>query len=846
MRTTIHSLAYSRVRAWFSRSITSRLRYVFVPFFMVMWLSPIILQAQLSGVVRDAKSLIALPGASVQLQQSSLATTTDADGRFRFETAALSGSYTLEVRFLGYSVHTEVLEFLPNEPLVLDIRLEPTTIEMASTLLVRGIRAQGVAPTTFTVLNKAAIEKADFGQDLPILLRTTPSVVSTSDAGAGVGYTGLRIRGSDPTRINVTINGIPINDAESQGVFWVNMPDISRSVSDIEIQRGVGTSTNGAGAFGATVSLQTDDLSEEAFGQVTNGFGSFNTRRHTLEWNTGRMNDHWFVGGRVSKIASDGYIDRARSDLQSYYLSAAYANDKTVVKFVTFAGAEETYQAWWGTPEARLNNDREGMLAVIGNNGYTEEQAQNLLNDGRTFNYYTYENEVDNYKQDHYQLHLSHSFSQKLDAYLGVNYTYGRGYFEQFRSDEDFSDYALNRPVGLDASIETTDLIRRRWLDNDSYVAAWNLNYRASARSEFIFGGSYQDYLGDHYGEIIWSEFAAVPIRQRYYEGVGDKTDGNTYLKWLFNPSDQWRFYTDVQIRQINYVVSGTDNDLRALDEDLNWTFFNPKAGLRYIINDQSELYGSFAVAHREPVRSDIIDAPAALKPKAERLYNYELGYKYERSNLRFSANYYLMLYTDQLVVTGQLNDVGANIRQNVDRSYRTGLELESSWRLTKRFQMAGNLSFSQNRIDRFVEYLYDYGADFSEFNVITNTYKNTDIALSPNIIGNLQLSYQINDAIGVDWISKYVGKQFLDNTSNEDRALDAYFINDIQLGGSWSTSVLPKISANFVIRNVFDHLFENNGYTFGYFAGLENEIRENYLYPQAGRHVQLQISIGF
>lgn len=827
------------------------LRFMLLQLGLALLFSVTALNAQkIQGVVQDATSNEPLAGATIQLEiegYESLNAITDLNGRFSLDTKGLPyRTVSLVVRFLGFENTLADVKLTSEAVTNVRVKMQPTTLTLQGNLLVKGVRAQGVAPTTYTVLSKQAIEQIDLGQDLPMLLKSTPSVVSTSDAGAGVGYTGIRVRGSDPTRINVTVNGIPINDAESQGVFWVNMPDIAQSVSDIEIQRGVGTSTNGAGAFGATVSLQTNDITEQAYGTVTNGFGAFNTRRHTLEWGTGKMNDHFYFSGRLSKIASDGYIDRARADLQSYYLSAAYADEKTVIKLISFAGAEETYQAWNGTPEARVKNDREGMLAVIANNGYTDEQAQNLLNDGRTFNFYTYDNQVDNYGQDHYQLHISRKLADKLDGYIGLNYTFGRGYFEEFRNDDDFADYGLTRPAALDPTITTTDLIRRRWLRNNTYVGTWNLNWTPKENQSIILGGSVQQYEGDHFGEVIWSEFAAVPIRSRYYEGIGDKNDASVYAKWTGDISPKLQGYVDLQLRSINYEISGTDNDLRTLGEDLDWLFFNPKAGINYTLNNNASIYSSIAVANREPVRSDIIDAPANLKPTHESLYNYELGLKIEKSTYRFAANYYLMYYQNQLVVTGQLNDVGANIRQNVDNSYRTGVEFDGSILLTKRLQWAGNLSLSQNRIDEFTEYLYDYGVNFDEFNIITNTYNNTDIALSPNIITNSQFTYTFNNGTSVSWLAKYVGQQFLDNTSNENRALDAYFINDIQLAKTWNTQKLGTIKLLISARNILNEQFENNGYTFGYFAGLQNEVRENYLYPQAGRHLQAQLSIGF
>ncbi|WP_436514926.1 TonB-dependent receptor [Ekhidna sp. To15] len=712
-------------------------------------------------------------------------------------------------------------------------------------VIVYATRANENTPTTYSEITREQIKEVNLGQDLPILLNLSPSLVTTSDAGGGVGYTGLRIRGSDATRINVTINGIPVNDSESHGVFWVNMPDLASSVDNIQIQRGVGTSTNGAAAFGASVNLQTNVPSQDAFAEVNNSFGSFNTRKHTLMYNTGLLNDKWSFESRLSKIASDGYIDRAESDLQSYYLSGGYYGKKTILKALVFGGKEVTYQSWWGTPQAVLENDAAGIEAAIANNGYTAAQAQNIRTAGRTFNYYLYENEVDNYQQDHYQLHLSHSISSSLTVNLAGHYTYGRGYFEQFREGDDFSDYNLNNVTIGDSTVTSTDLIRRRWLDNDFYGTTFSINY-LNNDLDLTLGGAWNKYDGDHFGEIIWSQFASNSnIRERYYDNVGEKTDFNVYLKANYQLNDAFNLFADLQLRTIDYQTQGVDNDLRAIDTGDDYRFFNPKVGATYVLNKQSNVYASFAIGNREPVRNDFVDAPNGVTPKHETLQNLEVGYRRFGQAFSFQANYYLMDYENQLVLTGELNDVGSNIRQNAPDSYRMGIELVGAYQFTDQLKWEANVTLSRNKIKNFTEVLYNYGTNFDEFNVEETQFTDTDISFSPNVISGSRLTYSPFEGFEAALLSKYVGKQFLDNTSNDARSIDAYFVNDLRLSYDFSLASVKNVNLSLLVNNILSEEYSSNGYTFGY-AGGDFVVRENYFYPQAGRNFLLALNLRF
>lgn len=799
-------------------------------------------QYTIKGKVTDAETGEVLQGAGVLLVNSSQGMPTNARGEFSFKELS-AREYKLVVRMIGYANYERSIYL--NENLDLTIVLNAKTTALAD-VIVTGTRATEKTPTTFTNVTGEEIRKQNLGQDLPFLLNWTPSVVTTSDAGAGIGYTGIRIRGSDPTRINVTINGIPINDSESQGVFWVNTPDIASSTADIQVQRGVGTSTNGAGAFGGSINILTNGISQEAKAEVNTSVGSFNTQKYNAIFSTGLLKDRWAFEGRLSQITSDGFVDRASSDLQSYYLSGGYFGKNTSVKFITFGGDEVTYQSWYGTPEARLRNDAAGIEAVIANNGFTPAQADNLRNSGRSYNFYEYDNQVDDYGQDHYQLHLAHTFNTNWNLTMAGHYTKGGGFFEEFRNNDDLEDYGIADVVLGGATISSSDLIRRRWLDNDFYGVVYDLNY-ASGKVDATFGGGINEYIGDHFGEVIWARFAGdSDIRERYYESQSEKVDFNTYLKMNYQASEKLNLFGDLQYRTVDYSGIGVDNDLRPIDFDKNFNFFNPKVGATYQLTNEATIYASFAVGNKEPNRSDIIDAAPGVDPVHETLNNLEVGYKRQSASGSFEFNYYLMDYKNQLVLTGEVNDVGAGIRTNVPDSYRMGIELSGTKKLAKGLFWSANVALSQNRIQTFEELILDFGPSFDEENEVRTTFEDTDIAFSPSVVAGSQLSYIPTTGIEVSLLSKYVGDQFLDNTSNENRKIDAFFVNDLRINYSFQTNLIKEVSLNLLVNNLFNLEYESNGYTFGYFGGQSFEVRENYFYPQAGTNFLLSLGLSF
>ena len=818
-----------------------------VAFLLVFWSGLSYGQHTVSGVVRDSDTNEGLVSATVQLVEEDRFALTDAFGHFSFNDVA-AGSSTLRVTYVGFEDYEQKLAI--SEDFALEVKLLPTAI-VSEAVVVRATRANSKTPTTYTNVTREKIEAQNFGQDVPFLLNWTPSVVTTSDAGTGIGYTGIRIRGSDPTRINVTINGIPYNDSESQGTFWVDIPDIASSAESIQIQRGVGTSTNGAGAFGATINLQTNTKRDEPYAEVNNAFGSFNTRKHTFNFGTGLLNNHFVIDGRLSKISSDGFIDRAFSDLRSYYFSAGYFTERTILKAILFGGKERTYQSWYGVPESKLNNDLEAMQVTAINEGWTDEQLTNLLQSGsRTFNPYLYEDQVDDYRQDHYQLHLSHRPGDALTINTALHYTPGKGYYEEYRYGDDLADYGLDDLVIDDDgdpadndTLSSTNLIRRRWLDNDFYGFTWSANLDRNYWN-IVAGGAWNKYDGNHFGEIIWAESGGVNYEQPYYFNTGEKTDFNAYVKLNYQFSERLNGFADLQLRTIGYQVKGLDNDLNTLHVDADFNFFNPKAGLTFSLTDDSQLYGSYAVANREPVRDDFLDFQGT-EPEHEQLQNLELGYRSVGKRHSFQANYYLMNYRNQLVLTGEVNDVGAYVRTNAGKSYRMGIELQGNLRISEKVAWSPNLTFSENRIDEYREVLEDYGDDFSELNVVERIFKDTEIAFSPSVIGASTITFAPFKGAELALLTKYVGKQYLDNTANDARSLDAYVVNDLRLSYSWKPSFLKEVSFSFLINNILDEAYQSNGYTYGYLAGSA-EYRENFYYPQAGRNYMAMVGIKF
>jgi len=793
-------------------------------------------QKSVSGRVTDAEDGKPLPGATIKASEIR-GTSTDKDGHFVLKNIS-DNIDALEISYIGYQT-SKVTVGAANQ---LEVKLNKSTYQ-ADEVIINATRVNDKTGMAYTNVTAAQIDKQNMGQDLPVLLNFSPSLVSTSDAGGGVGYTGIRIRGSDATRINVTVNGIPYNDAESQGVFWVNMPDFASSVSSIQIQRGVGTSTNGAGAFGASVNINTNAFRETAYAELNNSYGSFNTFKNTLKVGSGLIKDKFTFDARLSRVSSDGFVDRASSELHSYYLSGGYFGKKSFVRVNVFSGKERTYQSWNGVPEAKLRGDREGILAYIDRNYLGEKDAQNLLNsDNRTYNSYTYKNEVDNYRQDHYQIVSSHNLSNKLTFNLNAFLVRGLGYYEQYRSGDDYSKYNLpNVIVGKD-TLTSTDFIRRRWLDNYFYGSTFSFDYNSFKKLTASFGGGWNQYDGDHYGQIIWARNAGnIENEHQYYFSTGKKKDFNLYGKVYYAFTDRLTAFADLQYRRVSHAIHGTDNDLVQLAFDQSYSFFNPKAGLTYQLADQSSIYASYSIGNREPNRDDFTSSTADLFPKSERLQNLEAGFRTQQGKWAFAANYYLMSYKNQLVLTGQINDVGGSVRVNVPKSYRTGIELEGAVVFNSHLKWNANATFSQNKIKNFTEYIVDY--DNGGYKTVD--HGKSDISFSPNVIVGSQFTYSLSKNLELALLTKYVGKQYLDNTSTETRKLDAYLTNDIRLSWTIKPSWASEIAFNLLVNNVLDEKYESNGYTYGYIAGGAL-TQENFYFPQAGRNFLIGVNFRF
>ena len=684
-------------------------------------------------------------------------------------------------------------------------------------VIVEAIRIDRSSPFSFSNVDKKDLELKNLGQDLPILLNFSPSVATTSDAGAGIGYTGIRIRGVSPQSTNITINGIPYNDPESLGTFWVNLPDFTSSVESLQIQRGIGTSTNGSGAFGASINILTDKISQFAYTEISNSFGSYNTLKHTVKLSTGIINDHFEISGRLSKIDSDGYIDRAYSDLKSYFIQANYFDENTLIKAITFGGHEKTYQSWYGiTKEQMIENRRQ--------------------------NPYTYENEIDNYKQDHFQLHWSEQINNTLSTNISLNYTDGRGYFEQYRDDDSVETYSGIVKSDLDENgneTGTTDLIRRRWLDNDFYVLNASLNYNYE-NLNLILSGSYSNYIGDHFGEVIWARNFDdnYTIRDRYYEGNGKKNDLSFFTKVSYRLKDIL-IYGDLQLRKINYKTSGITSDLINLKLDKKYNFFNPKIGITHNLNSNSLIYLSYSRANREPSRSDYENNPD-IKP--EKLNDLEFGYRLSSDKLELNLNAYYMLYNEQLVLTGAIDDVGAPIRTNSGSSYRVGIESEINLELSKKLDISSNLTLSSNKNKEVI----------SNYNGALTNFGKTNLSYSPNFITNNTINYKFTEKFSLSMLSKYVGKQFMGNTDAKNSILESYFVNDL----NFNLKITPKrifneIVVSGLINNILDKEYVSNGYYYTYDDTWSNPGETITLdgagyYPQATRNFLVGLLLKF
>jgi iron complex outermembrane receptor protein len=824
-----------------------RLIFAFVAFFFAT--TPLIVfpQFKISGKTTSQDNGQPLPGANIVVQNTRFSTSSAEDGTYYLK-GLKKGSYRFRVSFVGYK--PLVKEVNIDKDLILDFSLEYSPV-LSDEVIVKSTRVQEKTPSTFTSLENKDIERQNTGQDFPFILQITPSVVTTSDAGAGVGYTGIRIRGTDITRINVTMNGVPVNDAESQDVFFVDLPDLASSVDNIQIQRGVGTSSNGAAAFGASINIQTTRLNPEPFAEINSAAGSYNTFKNTLQFGSGLIlddrygnkhvfkntlqfgsgliNNKWAFDGRLSAISSDGYIDRGWSDLKSLYLSGGYYGKKTILKAIVTSGKEKTYQAWNGIPKDSLETNRR-----------YNPSGEMYDSNGNITGYY--KNQTDNYQQDYYQLHFANQFSEKLNLTSALFYTKGKGYYESYKSDEPFADYGLGDVVIGSDTLSYTNLVNRKWLDNDFYGLNLALSFTGSKIAATI-GGGWNTYHGDHYGYIIWAEHSSNSfIDKPWYESTGDKTDLNCFAKVNYKLNKRLNLFGDVQVRNIRYSIDGFADDLRDLTQDHTFTFFNPKGGIYLTMNKNNNLYASVAVAHREPSRSVYRDSDPGQQISAERLLDYELGYKFQTKILNLEAAYYYMKYKDQLVLTGKINNVGDPVMVNVPESYRTGIEFSGGVQILKKLRWDLNLTLSQNKIADFVAYVDNWDTWPDQ---IMDTLGTTDISFSPDIVGGSSLSWQLVQSLNIVLQSKYVGRQYIDNTSSKDRSLEPYFVSDLKFYYSIKTGLIHQIDLTLSLNNILNTEYESNAWVYRYFYGNQ-EYEMNGYFPQAKFNVMGGVSLKF
>ena len=682
--------------------------------------------------------------------------------------------------------------------------LDSLEVQNLEEVIVSSVRVKDNIPIAFNNVSKEEISKRNLGQDIPILLNFLPNVVTTSDAGAGIGYTGIRIRGVNSQSTNVTINGIPYNDAESLGTFWVDLPDFSSSVENLQVQRGIGTSVNGSSAFGASINILTDKISQNPYFESANTIGSFNTVKNNFRFSTGLLNETIEFSGRLSKIDSDGYIDRASSDLKSYFLQLSYKKNKTLLKFLNFGGHEITYQAWNGIDLQTLENNRT----------YNPSGLYYDLNGEERF----HENEVDNYKQDHFQFHWTQSFSENLSSNLGLNLTNGKGYYEQYNENG------------------SEDFITRKWLDNQFYVINYTLNYLKN-NNNIIFGSTYSEYDGDHFGETIWSQNSGdIEFTDLFYNGNGLKKDFSNFIKSIYQISNDVSIYADLQLRNIDYQTFGNTSNIDQLVVDKKYSFFNPKAGLNYDINPKNKIYFSLSKAHREPTRSDFENN---INIQPEELIDYELGWKYNAEKFLFNSNLYYMGYKNQLVLTGALDDVGSPIRENSGKSYRMGIELESVYKATNKLNISANISLSENKN---VDYKTNYNG------VITD-WGDTDISFSPNVISSAGIQFIASQDLTLTLLNKFVGNQYMSNTESNISKLSSYSTSDLNILYTIKNSAyFSEIIVTAMINNIFNKEYVSNGYYYTYDDTWSDPnsittIEGTGYYPQAKRNFLLGLT---
>ena len=773
-------------------------------------------QVTLTGAVRDKDTGKPLTGANITIENTFISTTSDDQGHYSIHDLK-PGQCPIRLSFMGFrTIKTDL--WLKKDTMI-DFIMETNAI-LGDEVNIIATRAQKKTPTTYSTVTLPQIRDVNLAEDLPYIIDNTPSVVVTSDAGAGVGYTGINIRGSDLTRTNVTINGIPLNDAESQGVWFVDLPDLASSTDNIQIQRGVGTSTNGAGAFGASINIQTTPFNQDPYGELSSSAGSFNTFKNTFRFGTGLMDNKFSFDGRISRITSDGYIDRATSDLMSFYISAGYFGNKTTLKFIVMSGHEKTYQAWEYVPKDSLATNR------------TYNPSGEYIDKNGNIEYYN--NQTDNYTQTHYQLLFSQQIKMNFNINAAIHYTKGFGYYENYQQNQAFSAYNLNNVIIGNDTITQTDLVNQKWLDNDFYGLTFSVNYNPGNKLKLTLGGAWNDYYGKHYGMVTWAEYASNGDNDRnWYYSTGRKRDFNLFAKASWQVAKKLNLFADLQYRHIYYKIDGTLEDLRALDQLHKFNFFNPKAGVFYDINEKQNIYFSFAVGHREPNRNNYEVAENESMPVQETMYDFELGYNYRLPNFTIGANLYYMYYNDQLVLTGMINSVGEAVMTNVPFSYRRGIEISMGANIFKWLKWGFNTTLSENKILDFTQYIDSYDSAYNLTGKVSHYLGKTDLSFSPGIILKNNLIFNPVKALYLTLSSQYVGKQYIDNSSNEERRLDPYFVNNIMIGYKMKVKPFKEIDVNLMINNIFSNKYETNAWVYPYlYAGQEYE--SNGYSPQA------------
>lgn len=709
-------------------------------------------------------------------------------------------------------------------------------------VVVSGTRAGVNTPVSYSNISMSDIRKDNAARNIPAILQNSPSLVSFTEDGLGVGNTYFRIRGTDATRINVTLNGIPLNNPETQEVFWVNLPDLSNSLQNIQIQRGVGTSTNGSAAFGASISLQTAGARSKPFGEVSTAVGSYGTFLSNIAAGTGVLNNGLSFDARYSRVLGNGYIRNGSVDHTSFYSVLSHYTDKQLIRLSYLKGIQHTGITWEGVSEEQMKDPEYGRKYNPAGE-YYDEVGNRLY----------YDNETDNYYSDIIQLTLSRELNRFMTLSAGLSYNYGYGYYENYREDRKFSEFGLEDQSIDGVTYSRSDFVRQKMMENDFYVANIGLDYSLN-RLKLTFGGMYSYYDGDHFGRLPWiKHWSGDESEIEWYRNIGRKSEFNFFTKADYQLNDKLSLFGDIQYRRVNYIFTGEDDDLLDLTGDFLYNFFNPKAGINIKLNNSSRLYASAAVGQREPLRNDLKDGikGESVNPiKPERMIDYELGYQYTGTNgWQLGANFYYMDYHNQMVQTGKLNDVGYKLMENVEDSYRTGLELEAALPLwSNKLRLDANATFSRNRIKNYVAWFdhYDNQDNWNWEGQISEEYGTTNISFSPDVVSAASVTWQPSTALYLNLMGKYVSKQYMDNTSNDAKSIDAYFVSNISAGYTFKYTSIGTFNLQVYVNNLFNKEYVANGWaaTDTFFDG--SSINWIGYYPQAARNYMMRLTLSF